>query len=77
MLGTQEKAGLEDFNVGLFKKLAISEKTGLQFRAEAFNILNHPNWGGAQFNPTSSSFGKITGKTGDVRNMQLSLRWYF
>ena len=29
------------------------------------------------FNPTSAAFGKITGKTGDVRNMQLSLRLYF
>ncbi len=41
-------------------------------------MFNHPNWGGANFNPTSlSTFGKITGKTGDVRNMQLSLRFYF
>src|SRR5262249_6132615 len=60
--------GLEDWNLGLFKKFAITEKTGLQFRAEAYNVLNHPNWSGAGFNPTSSTFGKITGKTGDVRN---------
>jgi hypothetical protein len=69
--------GFENWNVGLFKKIAVTEKTGFQFRAEAFDVLNHPNWGGAQFNPTSSTFGKVTGKTGDVRNMQLSLRFYF
>ena len=40
--------------------------------------INHPNWGGASFNPTNlSTFGKITSKTGDVRNLQLSLRLYF
>ena len=33
--------------------------------------------GGANFTPTSAAFGKITGKTGDVRNMQLSLRFFF
>ena len=70
--------GFENFNVGLFKAFRFTEKTGAQFRAEAFNVLNHPNWGGASFNPTNlASFGKITGKTGDVRNMQLSLRLYF
>ncbi len=69
--------GFENSNMGLFKKFAINERTGFQFRAEAFNVLNHPNWNGPNFNPTSSTFGKVTGKTGDVRNLQLSLRYYF
>jgi hypothetical protein len=70
--------GFVNWNAGLFKKFPITEKVGFQFRAEAFNIFNHPNWGGASFNPTNlSTFGKITSKTGDVRNMQLSLRFFF
>ena len=70
--------GFVNVNSGLFKKFAITEHTGVQFRAEAFNLFNHPNWGGASFNPTNlSTFGKITSKTGDVRNLQLSLRLYF
>jgi hypothetical protein len=69
--------GFENWNAGLFKKFAVTEKTAFQFRAEAFDVLNHPNWGGANFNPTSSTFGKVTGKTGDVRNLQLSLRFQF
>ncbi len=69
--------GFSNWNVGLFKRFALTERAGLQFRAEAFNVFNHPTLGGAQFNPTSSSFGKVTGKNGNVRNMQLSLRLYF
>jgi len=58
--------------------------------AEAFNFINHPNWGAAvvspettavNFDPTSSNFGKVTTKGGGVgggeRNFQLSLRAYF
>ena len=44
--------GFTNWNVGLFKKFSITERAGLQFRAEAFNVLNHPNLGGANFNPT-------------------------
>jgi hypothetical protein len=70
--------GFVNWNIGLFKKFPVTEKTGFQFRAEAFNALNHPNWSGASFNPSNlSTFGKITGKTNDVRNLQLSLRFYF
>jgi hypothetical protein len=70
--------GFVNWNAGLFKKIAISERAGFQFRAEAFNIFNHPNWSGVNSNPTNlSTFGKITGKTNDVRNLQLSLRFYF
>jgi len=70
--------GFQNWNAGLFKKFAINERIGFQFRAQAFNLFNHPNWGNAGFNPTNSAtFGKITGKTNDVRNLQLSLRFYF
>ncbi len=70
--------GLQNWNIGLFKKFAISERTGLQFRAEAFNAFNHPNLNGAGTNPNDlATFGKVTGKNNDVRNLQLSLRFYF
>src|SRR2546425_10781179 len=78
--------GYQNWNLGLFKSFPITEKTGLQFRAEAYNFINHPNWGGGSgggvnFNPTSSNFGRVTTKGGGVaggeRNLQLSLRAYF
>ena len=78
--------GFQNWNLGLFKRFPINERTGLQFRAEAFNFINHPNLGGGsgggvQFNPTNANFGKVTTKGGGVgggeRNIQLSLRIYF
>jgi hypothetical protein len=69
--------GFQDWNAGLYKKFAVNERTGFEFRAEAFDLPNHPNWSGPQFNPTSSTFGKVTSKTGLARNLQLSLRFYF
>ena len=68
--------GFQNWNVGLFKKFAIREQIGLQFRAEAFNAFNHPNWDVANVDPLSSSFGKVTNKISE-RNLQLSLRFYF
>ncbi|MGH9551994.1 MAG: TonB-dependent receptor, partial [Terriglobales bacterium] len=69
--------GFADSNLGLFKKFAMTERTGLEFRAEAFDFTNHGNWSGPSFNPTSAAFGKVTGKTNLSRNIQLSLRFYF
>jgi predicted heme/steroid binding protein len=78
--------GFQNWNLGLFKSFLIDEQRGFQFRAEAFNFINHPNWGGGSgggvnFDPTSSNFGKVTTKGGGVgggeRNLQLSLRFYF
>jgi hypothetical protein len=76
--------GFQNYNAGLFKAFAITERVGLQFRAEAFNVINHPNLGGSSggfgsanvLNPANASFGKITSK-GSERNLQLSLRAYF
>ena len=62
----------------MFKKFAINERFGFQFRAEAFDAFNHPNWGNVNLDPTNAAtFGKVTGKTDDARNLQLSLRFYF
>jgi hypothetical protein len=68
--------GFQNWNLGLFKKFAITERTGFQFRAEGYNFINHPNWGGPNRNPTSQGFGKVTSKSSE-RNLQLSLRVYF
>ena len=84
--------GFQNWNLGLFKEFPIGEKKGFQFRAEAYNVWNHPNWCGASgcsgttnigLDPTNTkTFGKVLTKGGSSsgsgeRNLQLSLRFYF
>ncbi len=81
--------GFQNHNLGLFKDFTIKEGQRITFRAEAFNWLNHPDWGGADGNPlnlvldstgkvdtTRSTFGKITGKGGN-RELQFAIRYQF
>jgi len=64
-------------NLGLFKEFRITEAHRVLFRAEGFDAINHPNWGGIDNGPRNGTFGKVTGKTDDRRNIQLSLRYSF
>jgi hypothetical protein len=69
--------GFQDWNLSLYKKFTVKENNYFEFRAEAYDFVNHPNWSGPNYNPTSSQFGMITSKTGLARNLQLSLRYNF
>jgi len=69
--------GFQDWNLSMYKKFTVKESNYFEFRAEAYDFINHPNWSGPNYNPTSSQFGMITSKTGLARNLQLSLRYNF
>src|SRR5207248_1328267 len=69
--------GLWLWDMALRKNIPTFERQTLQFRFELFDILNHPNWGNPVTDPTNGSFGKVTGKTGDDRQMQLALKYIF
>ncbi len=68
--------GFWEWDLGIRKNFPVTEKQRLQFRTELFNAVNHPNWGGANSNPTSASFGKVTSKSGN-RTIQLALKYIF
>jgi hypothetical protein len=68
--------GFQNHNLTLVKDFSITERHRIQFRAEAYNWLNHPNWNGAETNPTASNFGKVTTKSGN-RELQFALRYQF
>jgi hypothetical protein len=38
--------GRLNFDMGLFKRFKLTESKRLEFRAEAFNVFNHPQWTG-------------------------------
>jgi hypothetical protein len=82
--------GAWQMNFAVRREFPIREKLKLQFRAEAFNIFNHPNFGridGFIFDPT---FGQATAtlanslvglnplyQTGGPRSMQFALKLTF
>jgi hypothetical protein len=68
--------GFQNWTGALFKTFAITESQRITFRAEVYNIPNHPNWRDADFNPESGTFGKVTSKEFE-RTFQLSLRYSF
>jgi hypothetical protein len=49
----------------------------LDFRIEAFNALNEPQWGIPGASQGSSTFGKITSTSIDNRELQLALKYNF
>ena len=79
--------GIVNFDYSVVKDTPIKEQVHLQFRAEFFNLLNHPNFGlpnanafvqtangGGNPNPT---FGKITTTTTSSRQIQFALKLMF
>ena len=70
-----------EYNVTLAKNTTIREGWIVQFRAEAFNLFNHPIFGGdPTLDPTSANFGKIlrnNGQSNFPRQIQLGLRLSF
>ena len=68
--------GLIDFDFSLIKSTQIRERARLQFRAEAFNAFNHPNFGLPGTVAGSTSFGVIN-SAGDARILQLALKLIF
>jgi hypothetical protein len=51
---------LSQLDFTLRRKINLTERVNLQFRAEFFNLLNHPNFADPQNNLSSSLFGQTT-----------------
>ena len=68
--------GFWQWNFAAYKSFPLKEALRMQFRAEAFNLINHPNWGTVNSNPLSSTFMMVTSKSGN-RNLQFELRLAF
>jgi hypothetical protein len=74
--GILYQPGFQNHNMTIFKEFFLTESHRIQFRAEAYNWLNHPNWNGAETNPRNANFGKVTTKGGN-RELQFALRYQF
>ena len=69
-----EGPGLVEFDTSLFKTTAITERLKTEFRAEFFNIVNHPNLGMPVVSNFSSTAGAITYTATTQREIQLGLK---
>jgi hypothetical protein len=69
--------GIDTTNVSLQKAFAITERQQLQFRAEAFSIFNHPNFGTGSTSVTNPAAGLLTTEPVGQRVLQLALRYAF
>jgi hypothetical protein len=73
--------GYHRVDFSLFNNFKTSENTSLQFRAEFFNITNHPNFGLPSDNTIGdTNFGTITSTRdapNDPRQIQFALKFYF
>ncbi len=66
--------GGRNVDFSLMKFFPITERVRLQFRAEAFNALNHPVFGNPNTGVNGASFGIISSQANAPRNLQLALK---
>jgi len=68
--------GVLRVDAALSREFSMSEKLRLEVRGEAFNVVNHANFGAASTNLSSANFGRIT-SAGDPRILQFALKLHF
>lgn len=69
--------GILSWDASVNKNFRITEATRLEFRAEGFNLPNHPIFGLPDTSVGGSNYGKITGTAIDSRQLQLALKLVF
>jgi hypothetical protein len=75
--------GFEDVDFAASKTTTVAERVSLQFRAEAFNLFNHPNFTQPANTFTAANFGQILatrtarGDLGSSRQLQLGMKLIF
>jgi hypothetical protein len=72
-----EGPGIDNLDFALFKNGPVwGEKLKYQFRAEFFNVLNHPSFTGIDTGVADSTFGIVNGAI-TQRNIQLAFKLIF
>jgi hypothetical protein len=64
-------------DLSLSKRIELLARQYFMVRIEAFNLLNHPNFGPPDRNIQSQTFGTITATNGDARIVQVVAKYYF
>ena len=69
--------GIINWDFSTSKEFHISATNYIQLRFEAFNFLNHPNWGDPNTTFNSVAFGTINSTRTDMRQLQFGLKVVF
>jgi hypothetical protein len=70
--------GIRTLDLSLFKNFALTERFKMEFRAESFNIANHPQFSNPNTDITAGNFGQITSTLlSSERQIQFAARLLF
>lgn len=79
-VGTALQPGARNFDMSIFKEFLLTKlHEGMrgEFRAEAFNTFNHPQFQGPDATVGASDYGMITSTVNIPRQLQIALKLYF
>jgi hypothetical protein len=76
-IGNLRGPNLVNFDVVFQKNFKIHESQQIEFRAEFFNIFNHPNFGLPGANPDVPGGAAITNTSTDNRQIEFALKYTF
>ncbi len=69
--------GVNNWDLSVIKNTSIKEGVQLQFRGEAINAFNHPQFTAPNTTPTSTAFGTVTNEFSWPRVIQFGLKLLF
>lgn len=69
--------GANNIDLSVIKDFRLFERVTLQYRLEAFNAFNRPEFSAPDLAPTSTTFGQITNQNNLARILQMALRLRF
>jgi hypothetical protein len=69
--------GIFRVDASIIRNFRMTSSKSLQFRLEAFNVLNNPIWGDPSTTLNSSTYGQITSTRTPMREVQLGLKFVF
>jgi hypothetical protein len=74
---TVDGPGLISLDASLAKNTFVTERVNAQFRAEFFNLPNHPNFSTPGRFVNTPQFGTVVGQRTSARQVQLALKLVF
>ena len=75
---TLRQQGVVNFDFAVFKRTTIMERLNVEFRAEFFDLFNHPQFGPPNSTATSPTFGVVTNTVNSTfRIVQFGMKFIF